>query len=145
MKTKPLKSFDELSIIKDKINNSLNHSTNSTDLFQAEEAETANNYKELSVEDRSKWAAVFDLLEDHFFSDLASGLHKKISSKKYSTVTSVLTYPTKADSIISQSDLDIAHGLAYFIKTSVNSGSIKYTNARIPGAWRIAGNPGTKR
>ena len=90
MKTKPLKSFDELSIIKDKINNSLNHSTNSTDLFQAEEAETANNYKELSVEDRSKWAAVFDLLEDHFFSDLASGLHKKISSKKYLRCTNKL-------------------------------------------------------
>jgi len=38
MKTKPLKSFDELSIIKDKITSSLNHSTNSTDLFHAEEA-----------------------------------------------------------------------------------------------------------
>ena len=102
-------------------------------------------YKDLTESDRSKWAAVIALLEDRFYSDLASGLANKISSKRYSTVIAVLSYPTKADQIINHQDLDRAHGLAYFIKASVNSGSIKYTNARVPSTWRISGNPGTKR
>jgi hypothetical protein len=102
-------------------------------------------YKHLNEYERSKWSAVLDLLEDPFFLKLTSGLEKKISSKKYSFVTAVLTYPTKADAIIKQEDLNRAHGIAYLIKTGVNSGSIKYTNARVPSTWRIAGNPGTRR
>lgn len=145
MKTQTLKSFSDLSAIKDSLATSIKQPSSESRSQHVQSSNTASSYKHLNESDRSKWAAVFDLLEDKFFSDLTAGLEKKISSKKYSTVTAVLSYPTEADHIISQQDLNRAHGLAYFIKASVNSGSIKYTNARVPSNWRISGNPGTKR
>lgn len=145
MKTKALKSFSDLSAIKDTLATSKKQPSSEAQSQHVQSSTTTSSYKHLNESDRSKWAAVFDLLEDKFFSDLTAGLENKISSKKYSTVTAVLSYPTEADHIISQQDLNRAHGLAYFIKASVNSGSIKYTNARVPSTWRISGNPGTKR
>lgn len=145
MKKTSLKSFSDLHSLselstkcsseKEKINGSTKPRT--VDAFIT--------YKHLNEYERSKWSAVFDLLEDPFFYKLTSGLVKQISSKKYSLVTAVLTYPTKSDAIIKQEDLNRAHGIAYLIKTGVNSGIIKYTNARVPSTWRIAGNPGTRR
>lgn len=140
-----VKSFSELSKLK-----GLAISTSKTQRLQSainepEVSPPRKDYKKLSESDRGKWAAIFDLLQDPFFSELASGEKTKISSKKYSTVLAALSYPTKSDSIIDQADLDRAHGLAYLIKIGVNSGSIEYTNARIPSTWRIAGNPGTRR
>jgi len=145
MKQVKLRSFGDLSEIK-----SLVASASKTEVSQNSKSELdvssqRIDYKKLSEDDRGKWAPIFDLLLDPFFVELVEGKTKKISSKKYSIIVAALTYPTKADSIIDQADLDRAHGLAYFIKTCVNSGSIKYTNARIPSTWRIAGNPGTRR
>lgn len=145
MKQVKLKSFGDLSGIKalvtsasqNKVTKGMNdHSNGNT---------KRKDYEKLPESDRGKWAPIFDLLLDPFFNELAEGKIKKISSKKFSTVVAALTYPTKADSIIDQIDLDRAHGIAYLIKIGVNSGSIEYTNARIPSTWRIAGNPGTKR
>ena len=145
MKHIRLKSLGDLSKIKGLVA-STSESKESQNLKNKTKVSAIHNdYKKLSDSDRAKWVAIFDLLLDPFFSELASGEKNKISSKKYSTVVAALTYSTKADSIIDQADLDRAHGLAYLIKMGVNSGSIKYTNARIPSTWRIAGNPGTRR
>ena len=145
MKQVRLKSFGELSEVK-----SLLVSTSETEASEnfnnaSEVSEQRKDYKKLPASDRGKWAAIFDLLLDPFFREIASGEKNKISSKKYSIVVAALTYPTRADAIIDQADLDRAHGLAYLIKIGVNSGSIKYTNARAPSTWRIAGSPGTRR
>ncbi len=105
----------------------------------------ATKYLNLSEDNRSKWAAILVLLEDSFFSNLASGLETKISSKKYSVVIAALTYPSKTDGVISQQDLDRARIIANTIKGGVRSGIIKYTHAKIPSPWRIDGNPGSGR
>ena len=145
MKKMPLKSFSDLLSLKD-LNTKCSDELASTAVAtRPKPDEICKSYKHLNEYERSQWAAVLDFLEDPFFIKLASGLISKISSKKYSAVTAVLTYPTKADSIIRQEDLNRAHNIAYLIKTRVNSGSIKYTNARVPSTWRIAGNPGTRR
>lgn len=93
----------------------------------------------------SAWEPVIRLLSNKLFEDIASGLVDKISSKNYSIVLAVLTYPKKADSFISQENLDKAHDIAGRIKRGLKSGRIKYTQARIPTPWRIDGNPGTRK
>ncbi len=145
MKRATLKSFGELSEIKNLLVSTSEISASENPDSALEISGKSKDYRKLSDDDKAKWAAIFDLLFDPFFSEVASGEKNKISSKKYSTVIAALTYPTKADSIIDQVDLDRAHGIAYLIKIGVNSGSIKYTNARVPSTWRIAGNPGTRR
>ena len=145
MKQVKLKSFRDLSEIKNLVVSSSQNNAIENVSVDLIKVSPRKDYKQLTESDRGKWAAVFDLLLDPFFSELAKGKTNMISSKKYSVVVAALTYPTTADSIIDQVDLDKAHGLAYLIKMGVNSGSIKYTNARIPSTWRIAGNPGTKR
>ena len=145
MKHVRLKSFGDLSEIKSLVASTLKTEESQNLKNELDVSLQRKDYKKLSENDRGNWAAIFDLLLDPFFGELAEGQINKISSKKYSTVVAALTYPTKADSIIDQADLDRAHGLAYLIKIGVNSGHIKYTNARIPSTWRIAGNPGTRR
>jgi len=144
MKNTRLKSFSDLAEVKSLLT-STSKPVATLGIKNESNVSSQRNYKNLSEADRGKWSVIFDLLSDPFFGNLAEGKINKISSKKYSTVVAALTYPTKADSIIDQVDLDRAHGIAYLIKIGVNSGSIKYTNARIPSTWRIAGNPGTRR
>jgi hypothetical protein len=145
MKQVKLKSLRDLSEIKNLVASSSQNEAMENVSVEPKKVLQRKDYKHLTEGDRGKWAAVFDLLLDPFFSELAEGKTNKISSKRYSVVVAALTYPTRADSIIDQDDLDRAHGIAYLIKMGVNSGSIKYTNARIPSTWRIAGNPGTRR
>jgi hypothetical protein len=92
----------------------------------------------------SPWEAVERLLSNKLFEDIASGLVDRISSKNYSIVLAVLTYPTKSDSFISQENLDKAHEIASRIKRGLKTGRVKYTQAKIPTPWRIGGNPGTR-
>ena len=145
MKQVKLKSFRDLSETKNLVVSSSQNNATENVSVESKKVAQRKDYKQLTESDRGKWAAIFDLLLDPFFRELAEGKTNKISSKKYSLVVAALTYPTKADSIMDQDDLDRAHGIAYLIKIGVNSGSIKYTNARIPSTWRIAGNPGTRR
>ena len=145
MQNEKYKSFSELSILKEIIKEGHVDDVKPANLGPTKTIVTAQKYQHLSDSERSKWGPVFDLIEDPLFQKIVNGSVRNISSKKYSLVTAVLTYPSTADLLISQEDLDRAHGIAYLIKSGVNSGNIKYTKARIPSTWRIAGNPGTKR
>lgn len=145
MKQVKFKSFGDLTEIKSLVATASKTEASQNSKSELDVSSQRKDYKKLSENDRGKWAPIFDLLLDPFFVELSEGKANKISSKKYSIVLAALTYPTKADSIIDQADLDRAHGLAYLIKICVNSGSIKYTNSRTPSTWRIAGNPGTRR
>jgi hypothetical protein len=92
------------------------------------------------------WSIVHALLNDPFFENLYSRLIlPKISSKRYSLVLAVLSYPKIASQGITQEELDKAHRVAKFIQGNVRSGEITYTHAKVPTAWPISGNPGTKR
>jgi hypothetical protein len=144
MEKKILKSLRELSVLKRNIPTSSNG------------AEAPGNRKEkhsspnlliktVTESGVSPWEPVFLLLTNKLFDDIASGLIDKISSKNYSVVLAVLTYPKKADSQISQEQLDRAHDIATRIKRGLKAGRIKYTYAQVPSPWRINGNPGTKK
>lgn len=145
MKEVRLESFGDLSEVKSLVASGTVTVASHTHKSELDVLPPRKDYNKLSESERGKWAAIFDLLLDPVFAKVAEGKINKISSRKYSIILAALTYPTSADSIIDQADLDRAHDLAYLIKIGVNSGSIKYTNARIPSPCRIAGNPGTRR
>ena len=100
MKHFRLKSFGDLSEIKSLVASTLKTESSQNLKNELDVSLQRRDYKKLSENDRGNWAAIFDLLLDPFFSELAEGKINKISSKKYSTVVAALTYPTKADSII---------------------------------------------
>lgn len=101
---------------------------------------------EYAEEGAGRWDVVCQLLDDPFFENLYAGLGApRISSKRYSLVLAVLTYPRVASAGITQAQLDKAHVIAKFIQTSIRSGRLSYTHAKLPSRWPIGGNPGTKR
>ena len=150
---KTLRSLRELVIVKDRLNNvSL---TSSSHQRRGQET-TSNENHPTSLFRRTapkkepprtnEWTTVKKLLADEFFEKLSLGLVKPvISREQYSLVTAVATYPKCATNEITQVELDRAHKIVKHIKFGVRNKQIAYTGAKIPAAYRVNGNPGTKR
>jgi hypothetical protein len=143
MKNKIFKSLSDLSFLKKQANDS------NEKFFNADES-IGNEYdaslnRNISADESNKWLPVRKLLSNKLFEEIAWGSVNRITSKNYSVVLAVLTYPTKADTHIRQEHLDKAHDIALRIKSGLKSGRIKYTDAKIPKPWRISGNPGTRK
>jgi hypothetical protein len=143
MHKKIFKSLSDLSVLKKNFHTSENKlMTEDTD--NAIKSNPHSSKRKVKDSGISSWEAVERLLSNKLFEEIASGLVDRISSKNYSIVLAVLTYPKKSDSLISQENLDRAHEIARDIKRGLKSGRIKYTQAKIPMPWRIGGNPGTR-
>jgi hypothetical protein len=143
MKNKIFKSLSDLSFLKKEANDL------DEKIFNADES-ISNEYdaslnRNIAADGSTKWLPVRKLLSNKLFEEIAWGSVNRITSKNYSVVLAVLTYPTKADTFIRQEHLDKAHDIALRIKSGLKSGRIKYTDPKIPKPWRISGNPGTRK
>lgn len=143
MKNKILKSLSDLSILKKELNNSVNKDANANKIVKIDYEDNLN--QALHKEKINLWLPINKLLSNKLFEEIAWGTVNSISSKNYSVVLAVLTYPKIADRNIRQVDLDKAHDIALRIKNGFKSGRVKYTDAKIPKPWRISGNPGTRK
>ncbi len=143
MQKKIFKSLSDLSVLKENLPTS-GKKLVTEDTDNAIKSTPHSSKRKATGSGVSSWEAVERLLSNKLFEDIASGLVDRISSKNYSIVLAVLTYPTKSDSLISQENLDKAHEIASRIKRELKAGRVKYMQAKIPTPWRIGGNPGTR-
>jgi hypothetical protein len=141
MSKQTLKSLSDLSVLKEHLDNAKLKNT-STVGYNISEKRHDQFHSNIGV---GGWEPIHKLLSNKLFEAIAAGSVNHISSKNYSIVIAVLTYPTTADAYIRQEQLDQAHEIALRIKRGLKSGHIKYMNAKIPSPWRIGGNPGTKK
>jgi hypothetical protein len=144
MSKQTLKSLSDLSALKEYLDDTKLKNTSTAD-ESINKKRDAQFHSNVAADGVSRWEPIHKLLSNKLFEAIASGSVNKISSKNYSIVIAVLTYPTMADAYIRQEQLDQAHDIALRIKRGLKSGHIKYTNAKIPSPWRIGGNPGTKK